>query len=246
MNVSYLGPESSFTYQAACQLFPTEQLTAYASIPACLRALFRKQVDLAVVPVENSLEGSVHHTIDLLSKHPEVEVKSEIVLPILETHYPNVPLVATESTTAAAMYVAEHPKEDAAAIASLETAQHVGLEILAENIQDNELNQTRFWIVGDRKMTSQQPAPVKMSVILTLPANRPGMLHKMLAAFGWREINLSKIESRPLKTSLGEYFFVIDLLLDRPMALVENALQEIKMLGGNSQILGCYPVLTVE
>ena len=82
MNVSYLGPESSFTYQAACQLFPTEQLTAYASIPACLRALFRKQVDLAVVPVENSLEGSVHHTIDLLSKHPEVEVKSEIVLPI--------------------------------------------------------------------------------------------------------------------------------------------------------------------
>ena len=95
-------------------------------------------------------------------------------------------------------------------------------------------------------MTSQQPAPVKMSVILTLPANRPGMLHKMLAAFGWREINLSKIESRPLKTSLGEYFFVIDLLLDRPMALVENALQEIKMLGGKSQILGCYPVLTVE
>lgn len=82
MNVSYLGPESSFTYQAACQLFPTEQLTAYASIPVCLRALFRKQVDLAVVPVENSLEGSVHHTIDLLSKHPEVEVKSEIVLPI--------------------------------------------------------------------------------------------------------------------------------------------------------------------
>ena len=52
MNVSYLGPESSFTYQAACQLFPTEQLTAYASIPVCLRALFRKQVDLAVVPVE--------------------------------------------------------------------------------------------------------------------------------------------------------------------------------------------------
>lgn len=274
MNVSYLGPESSFTYQAACQLFPTRQLTAYASIPVCLRALFRKQVDLAVVPVENSLEGAVHHTIDLLSKHPEVEVKSEIVLPIkqqllgnpatkitkilshpqalaqsqqfLETHYPNVPLVATESTTAAAMYVAEHPKEDAAAIASLETAQHVGLEILAENIQDNELNQTRFWIVGDRKMTSQQSAPVKMSVILTLPANRPGMLHKMLAAFGWREINLSKIESRPLKTSLGEYFFVIDLLLDRPMTLVENALQEIKMLGGESQILGCYPVLTVE
>ena len=141
MNVSYLGPESSFTYQAACQLFPTEQLTAYASIPACLRALFRKQVD---------------HTIDLLSKHPEVEVKSEIVLPIkqqllgnaatkitkilshpqalaqsqqfLETHYPNVPLVATESTTAAAMYVAEHPKEDAAAIASIRnsTARWIG------------------------------------------------------------------------------------------------------------------------
>ena len=150
--------------------------------------------------------------------------RTSTITTVLETHYPNVPLVATESTTAAAMYVAEHPKEDAAAIASLETAQHMlDWRSLAENIQDNELDQTRFWIVGDRKMTSQQLAPVKMSVILTLPANRPGMLHKMLAAFGWREINLSKIESRPLKTSLGEYFFVIDLLLDRPMALVENA-----------------------
>ena len=83
MNVSYLGPESSFTYQAACQLFPTEQLTAYASIPVCLRALFRKQVDLAVVPVENSLEGAVHHTIDLLSKHPEVEVKTVVIVLVL-------------------------------------------------------------------------------------------------------------------------------------------------------------------
>lgn len=75
MNVSYLGPESSFTYQAACQLFPTEQLTAYASIPVCLRALFRKQVDLAVVPVENSLEGAVHHTIDLLPNIQKSKLK---------------------------------------------------------------------------------------------------------------------------------------------------------------------------
>ncbi|MGQ4819904.1 prephenate dehydratase, partial [Enterococcus faecium] len=76
----------------------------------------------------------------------------------------------------------------------------VRLESLAENIQHNEFNQTRFWTIGDRKMNSQQPAPVKMSVILTQPANRPGMLDKMLAAFGSRVINLSKIESRPLKT----------------------------------------------
>lgn len=272
MKVGYLGPESSFTHQAARKQFSTNLFT-YASIPACLKALLKDEVDLAIVPIENSLEGSVHHTIDLLSHEPELQVKNEVVLPIkqqflihpfldgkeikkilshpqalaqsqlfLEENYPEVELVPMPSTTAAAEYVANHPKESVAAIASEETAAYFNLKILYGNIQDNDLNQTRFWLLGKPTTHFLEETPSKMSLILTLPANQPGMLHKMLAAFGWREINLSKIESRPLKTSLGEYFFVIDLLLDRPYELIDNAITEIELLGGKVQNLGGYPV----
>ena len=139
MNVSYLGPEKFIHLSGGLSAISYRTIDCVCFHP-CLFARFVSQTSRsAVVPVENSLEGAVHHTIDLLSKHPEVEVKSEIVLPIkqqllgnpatkitkilshpqalaqsqqfLETHYPNVPLVATESTTAAAMYVAEHPKK---------------------------------------------------------------------------------------------------------------------------------------
>ncbi|WP_122644939.1 prephenate dehydratase [Enterococcus mediterraneensis] len=268
MKIGYLGPESSFTHQAAKKI--SGELVAFSSIPDCLKAVLKDDVHAAIVPIENSLEGSVHSTIDILSQEPDLTVNSEIILPIqqqflinereditmifshpqalaqsrnfIETHYPQAQLMPMPSTTAAAEYVANHPEEAVAAIASKETAQHFQLRTLAENIQDNPWNQTRFWLISKEK--EEGKVPEKMSLILTLPSNKPGMLHKMLAAFGWREINLSKIESRPLKTSLGEYFFVIDLLLDRPIQLVYHAIAEIELLGGEIHLLGSYPVKT--
>ncbi|MFV0557170.1 MAG: prephenate dehydratase [Enterococcus sp.] len=269
MKIGYLGPESSFTHQATKKVFQ-QALVTYASIPACIKAVVTDEIDCAIVPVENSLEGSVHATIDTLSHSAKLQVRQEIVLPIkqqllgtnatitrilshpqalaqsqnfLATAYPEAVLVPMASTTAAAEYVQTHPQEPIAAIASQEAAIRYQLPILAADIQDNAVNQTRFWVITkkDYPMESLPPA-TKMTLVLTMPSNQPGTLHKMLATFGWREINLSKIESRPLKTNLGEYFFVIDLLLDQPSELIANALTEIQLLGGAVTVLGKYSV----
>ncbi|WCG33343.1 prephenate dehydratase [Enterococcus dispar] len=269
MKIGYLGPESSFSYHAAKRQFDTADLVAYASIPACLQAALQAEVDLAIVPIENSLEGSVHATIDTLSQNPELQVLAEVILPIkqqllavnpadfqkiyshpqalaqsqkfLATNYPLAELIPTASTAAACEYVAKQHADQIAAIASFEAASAYGLEIVSSDIQDNDFNQTRFWIVSPKKAMDFGCAE-KMSLILTLPSNQAGALHQMLATFGWRQINLSKIESRPLKTSLGEYFFVVDLLLNRPSELIENAIEEIELLGGMVVRLGAYSV----
>lgn len=274
MKVGYLGPESSFSHQAARKQFSAENLTAFPTIPACLRGVLENEIQLALVPVENSLEGSVHATIDFLSRNEGLTVFSEIVLPIkqqllankeedfqrilshpqalaqsqkyLEEHYPAAFLEPTASTAAAAEFVAAHPEARAAAIAPEEAAQRYGLTVIAADIQDNDYNQTRFWLVGKKDQRGDFGAASKMTIVLTLPSNQPGALHKALAAFGWRDISLSKIESRPLKTNLGEYFFVIDLLLDRPQPLIDNALEEIHLLGGDVRSLGAYPVEVIQ
>lgn len=273
MKVGYLGPESSFSHQAARRQFPGE-LVAFATIPACLRGILEDQIQLALVPVENSLEGSVHATIDFLSRSEDLTVFSEIVLPIkqqllangdqnfqrilshpqalaqsqkyLEKHYPEAFLEPTASTAAAAEFVAAHPELKAAAVAPQEAAERYGLQIIAADIQDNDYNQTRFWLIGKKEQPENFGEPCKMTIVLTLPSNQPGALHKALAAFGWRDISLSKIESRPLKTNLGEYFFVIDLLLDQPQQLIDNALEEIHLLGADARSLGAYPVKIIQ
>lgn len=277
MKVGYLGPQRSFTYQAAGTSFATEDLVAYPSIPACLKDLEAGFLDFGVVPLENSLEGSVHATIDSLFHRPGLQVVREIILPIkqqllmakerplseihrvlshpqalaqsqtfLEEYLPQAQLEAVASTTHAAQYVQAHPEEAVAAIASKDAAGHYGLAIAQQDIQDNAGNQTRFWVVArpDRMKQSFEPA-VKQTLLLTLPSNQPGALYQVLQAFGWRKIDLSKIESRPLKTSLGEYFFVVDLVCDKDPLLIANAITEIQLLGATVQNLGAYPITLV-
>lgn len=271
MTIGYLGPVNSFSYQAAHNNF-SEPLQAFASIPICLSEVKKGRVEFALVPIENSLEGSVHATIDALSVMPELFVYQEVVLPIkqqllsrfaapekiyshpqalaqcekfIAQHFPNAELIPTRSTTSAVLYLNEHPEAPIAAIASKDAATYYDVPIISADIQDNDLNQTRFWLVGRRGQAENNfPAPSKLSIVLELPTNLPGSLHRMLACFGWRNINLSKIESRPKKTYLGEYFFVIDIVIDHNQTLINNAFEEISLLGGTCQILGCYRVST--
>uniref|UniRef100_UPI00403F9E47 prephenate dehydratase n=1 Tax=Candidatus Enterococcus willemsii TaxID=1857215 RepID=UPI00403F9E47 len=270
MKVGYLGPKNSFTFQAANSIVEEEQLVAFASIPLSLQALENNQIDYVVVPIENSLEGSVHASIDRLFNQTDLQVYQEIILPIrqqflmkedalpekilshpqalaqsqhfLETNYPNVPLEAVASTTFAAEYVANH-SGNVAAIASQAAAKEYGLQIIAPDIQDNQLNQTRFWLIGKTQSEplSLEP-PQKVTLFVTLPTNTPGALYKVLAAFAWRNIDLSKIESRPLKTSLGEYFFIIDVTLTDNQTLIQNAIEEISLLNGTVRQIGAYPI----
>ncbi|SJZ69412.1 prephenate dehydratase [Pilibacter termitis] len=280
MKIGYLGPESSFTHTAAVNAFPSEYLVPYRSIPACIKAVEFHEVDLAIVPIENTLEGSVNTTVDYLFHQSTIPVGAEIVLPIyqqlmvskenkerweevtkilshpqalaqsqefIRQYFPNADLEQTPSTAYAASFVSEHPQEKIAAIAPRASAEKYDLEIVKENIQDIASNHTRFWIIG--KDEAHLPyLPVEreqMSIAITMPSNMPGSLYKALSAFSWREINLSKIESRPLKTSLGEYFFLIDLVVDKPLELIEFALEEIRLLGGEVKIFGKYGIHTI-
>jgi prephenate dehydratase len=276
VKVGYLGPAASFSFAAATQAFPTEELTPYATIPLCLQAVERGEINYAIVPIENTIEGSVHTTLDQLFHHMSLPVQAEIVLPIhqqlmvakqnvarwrsvkkvishpqalaqsqhfLMQELPKAAIEEAPATTFGAQKVAEHPTDCLAAIGPRSAARAFDLAIVAEDIQDLAVNQTRFWIIGKAPLTLQRPElGRKMSIALTLPNNQAGSLHKALAAFSWREISLSKIESRPLKTHLGEYFFLIDIQLTRPLELVENALSEISLNGAVIKRFGDYAI----
>ena len=114
--------------------------------------------------------------------------------------------------------------------------------MVAKNIQEIDENYTRFWVLGKQApeldLTKET---AKMTLALTLPDNLPGALYKALSVFAWRSIDLTKIESRPLKTVLGEYFFIIDLLVSEEK-LITYALEELKTVGITTKILGNYQV----
>ncbi|EAA0331444.1 prephenate dehydratase [Listeria monocytogenes] len=276
MKIAYLGPAASFTHSAAAKAFPKEEMIAKSTIPDCIMAIEKEDVDVAVVPIENTIEGSVNITLDYLFHFSSVPVVAEIVLPIaqhlmvhpahvsawksvqkvmshpqalaqchtfLQAELYGVEREVTHSTAYAAKWVSNNPTELVAAIAPRMAANEYGLEIVKENAQDLELNQTRFFVLSRKPVSILLPKEEeKTSISVILPNNMPGALHKVLSTFAWRDIDLSKIESRPLKTSLGEYFFLIDVLSEGKEVLVTNALDEITLLGGTANKLGTYHV----
>ncbi len=279
MDIAYLGPVASFTHSAAQYAFPDENLVPLGAIPDAIMAIQKGEVDAAVVPIENTIEGGVNITLDYLFHFADVPIQAEIVLPIaqhvmvhpkneavwksaqkvlshpqglaqcakfLQDHLYGVEQIATPSTAYAAKWIKEHPDELAAAIAPEMAATEYGLHVVQSNAQDIELNQTRFAVLSRKELKLSLPADEeKTSISVILPNNLPGALHKVLSAFAWRDIDLSKIESRPLKTSLGEYFFLIDLYSSKKTELVQNALSEIALLGGETKVLGTYHVFRI-
>ena len=271
MYVAYLGPRGSFTHQVAQQAFPDAELLAFANITEVIKAFESGQVDFSVIPVENSIEGSVHETLDYLFHQAEIYAVAEIIQPIaqqlmatnqgkdieviyshpqaiaqgkqyIREHYPHAHIEMTASTAYAARFVAEHPDEAYAAIAPHAAAEEYGLEVIAQDIQEIDENYTRFWLLGKEAPQIQLPSQAsKVSLGLTLPDNLPGALYKAMSVFAWRGIDLTKIESRPLKTALGEYFFIIDADYSQP-DLVAFSLKELTSLGISYKILGNYLV----
>lgn len=271
MKVAYLGPNGSFTHAVASKSFSRDELVPMANITEVIKAYEEGSVDYAIVPVENSIEGSVHETLDYLFHRSDITAVAEIIQPIkqqllaadknrpiekilshpqaiaqgkqyIKTHYPHATIETTASTAYAARYVAEHPEQALAAIAPLQAASTYHLEVVAKNIQEIDENYTRFWVLGKQApeldLTKET---AKMTLALTLPDNLSGALYKALSVFAWRSIDLTKIESRPLKTVLGEYFFIIDLLVSEEK-LITYALEELKTVGITTKILGNYQV----
>ncbi|WP_057491641.1 prephenate dehydratase [Streptococcus orisasini] len=271
MKIAYLGPNGSFTHNVAIQAFPGADLLPFANITEVIKAYEDQKVDFAIVPIENSIEGSVHETTDYLFHQAEIQAVAEIIQPIkqqlmavrtdrniekifshpqaiaqgkkyIKLHYPNAKIEMTASTAYAARLVAEHPQENFAAIAPKAAADEYGLSIIAQDIQEIEENYTRFWVLGHQVPEIHlEKTDGKVSLALTLPDNLPGALYKALSTFAWRGIDLTKIESRPLKTVLGEYFFIIDFE-NHNKKLVSFALEELTSIGIQYKILGMYAV----
>ncbi|MCK3905781.1 prephenate dehydratase [Streptococcus suis] len=271
MQVAYLGPRGSFTHQVAQQAFPSADLQAFGTITEVIKAYETGQVVYSVIPVENSIEGSVHETIDYLFHQAEIHAVAEIIQPIAQQllamgadkaieviyshpqaiaqgkkyileHFPTARIEVTASTAYAARYVAEHPDLPYAAIAPQAAAEEYGLMVIGQDIQEISENFTRFWILGNEvPEIGLQKVTKKVSLALTLPDNLPGALYKAMSVFSWRGISLTKIESRPLKTALGEYFFILDLE-NQSENLLSYSLEELTSLEISCKILGNYQV----
>jgi prephenate dehydratase len=274
LTIAHLGPAGTYAEAATFAYIESKNLTAelrpYNTIPQAIEAVEQQQVDLAVVPVENSLEGSVNTTLDSLWRSVDLQIQQALVLSIehqlitlapefsqidkvyshpqalgqcqwwLDRHLPNAERISTNSTTEILNHLPELPK--AAAISSLRAAQLYKLPILAGPIGDQPDNQTRFLVLG--KQIS--PSGSHTSLVFTLPVNKPGALLAALEKFARSNINLSRIESRPTKRSLGEYLLFFDLEADGSDPIVTQVLKELATCVENIKSFGSYHVMTID
>jgi len=268
LTIAYLGPEGTFTHVAARKQFgSTASYSACKNFDEIFDEVESGRVTYGVVPVENAFEGAVTHTLDLFVDH-DVSICAEILLEIhhhllanapdlddvsivytkaevldqcrqwLQTHLPHASLKSTDSTAAAAEQIM-HQKH-AAAIASLETAERLALNVLKENIEDHHDNTTRFLVIGQHD--SPPSGRDKTALVMSTP-DRPGALHDLLDPFHQRGIGLTRIESRPSKKKLWEYVFFVDLQGHRDDKKVAAALDAIRALPDSFlKVLGSYPV----
>jgi prephenate dehydratase len=276
LKIAYLGPLASFTDLAVKRAFPKCTAIPCVTIPDCIEAAIKEEVDYAVVPMENSLEGSVHITVDYLFHKSNLNIAAELTSPIhqhlmihpsnnsnvtalekilshshalaqchkfLNSVYRGTALEQTTSTAAAAKYLSEHPEEKLGAIGNELAANVYGLEITHKNIHDFAYNHTRFIVLHKDPVRLELPnkkVTEKTTLMVTLPKDRSGALHQVLSAFAWRQLNLSKIESRPLKTGLGDYFFLIDVEQEMDEVLLPGAISEMEALGCKVKVIGSY------
>ena len=278
MKIAFLGPQASFTQLACSQIFPENELFPQSSILDCFNAVINGEVDKAVVPLENSIEGTVSMTLDYLYDFAEIHIETEVVMPIehhlmihpenenfktiishpqalaqtfhfRHEHFKNRETRDFNSTAAAAKLVSENPQEKWAAIANSYAAKLYGLKIINSNIQDFEQNHTKFIVISKKDHLLLLDIPKtseKTSLLITLPEDHAGGLHQVLSVFAWRQMNLSKIESRTLKTGLGNYFFFINISNEWHPILSENALEELLSIGATVKFLGHYNEYLLE
>ncbi|MEE9324257.1 MAG: prephenate dehydratase [Dehalococcoidia bacterium] len=267
--IGYLGPRGTFTEQAALLYDPNAQLVSFTGIPAVAAAVATGMVEEGVVAIENSIEGSVTDTLDVLIHETNLSIKRELVLPI--NHY----LLVKEGTkiedieilfshpqalsqcrqflercfpqaqrvaalsTAAAVEEMLKSESPAAAIATQRAAQLYDVDILAQNIQDHSSNVTRFIVLA----TGDHPptGQDKTSLCFSFAKNKPGILYRVLGEFAQRNINLAKVESRPSKEDLGQYIFLVDLEGHRSESIIGEALEKVQEQTAMLRIFGSYP-----
>jgi prephenate dehydratase len=270
--IAYLGPRGTFSEEAALRfarrLAAAADLIPLPAIEDCAEAVAEGRADYTVIPVENSLEGAVHATLDLLAA-TGLLICAELTVTIehhllstgsslrdirqvlshpqalaqcrryLRTNLPDALMKPAASTAEAAARVAAMGA-GAAAVGSRHAAAYYNLNILASSIQDNG-SQTRFIVLAQN---GSVPLKAEKTSLLFAISDGPGSLFKVLAAFAAHDVNLTRIESRPAKKQLGDYLFFVDLAGARGEDKVERALRDVEKEVVMLKVLGSYPVLS--
>ncbi len=264
--VAYLGPEGTFSHLAAmAALGHSPDFLPQTTIPDVFAAVAARRADLGIVPMENSLQGTVGQSLDNFQIHDvfiQAEISCRVSHALLSTesdlaavttvyshpqplaqcsgwltaHLPHAKIIPTDSTAAAAARVAGEPH--AAAIGHVRLAAMHDLRVLASPIEDLPDNWTRFFIIGPED-TKQQTRD-KTSILFTVP-NRPGALYQVLSHLAGEGINLTKLESRPIRGEKWQYVFFADLQCDITREEYRKLLATLKEQTHSLRILGCYP-----
>jgi len=265
LTITYLGPEATFTHQAAIKRFGSSlRYAAQKTIADVFTEVSKNRADYGVVPVENSTEGVVTHTLDmfvdsdlkivsqivlkvqqcLMSNSPRRKIKKLYVHPQslaqcrgwIQMHLPKVELVETSSNARSAELAVR--EKGASAIGGLLAAEKYGLEVLEQDIQDNAANATRFLVLG--RQCSPPTGADRTSLMISM-SDKVGALHHALAAFRRHRINLTKIESRPSKRKAWQYLFFIDCDGHMDDLRVAKAIRRLEDECGYVKVLGSYP-----
>ena len=271
ITVAFLGPKGTFSEAATLKHFGmSAQPLPCPSIDEVYRAVESQAADFGVIPVENSTEGAVGRSLDLMPQTP-LHICGEVLLRIhhhlmatdmcqfsdiqrvfshgqslaqchewLNTNLPHAERVAVASNAEAARRAALEPHS--AAVAGEMAATHYKLTILASNIEDEPNNTTRFLVLGDYepKATGKD----KTSLVLSA-ANRAGAVYEMLTPFASRGVSMSRFESRPSKVAVWEYLFFVDIDGHQADTNVAAALTEVRKIAGYVKVLGSYPVAVI-
>lgn len=263
--VSYLGPEGSYSSLAAKMLAPKAELVACRSFYAAVEALLAGEVGCAVLPVENTLQGAVTQNLDLLYSHADLYAVCEYVLKIehrliakegtqlsqvrrlysheqailqcgrfISNFLPQAEIVYTDSTMQSVSRIRE--AGDAGIVGSHVRAP--GLAFVGENIADEPKNFTHFLLI--KKGKEHLPASSEYVYFAATCPHEPGALLKMLQILSVYDLNMTKIESRPIKNSPGEYCFFIEFKGDIAAKYVRFALDRLSEYTKNFKLLGCY------
>ena len=267
LRVAYLGPEGTFSQAAALKHFGHSVISKpMAAIDEVFREVVAGAVNFGVVPVENSTEGAVNHTLDSFLEH-DIVICGEVELRIhhhllvgettktdritriyshaqslaqcrkwLDAHYPNVERIAVASNADAAKRV--QSEWNSAAIAGDMSAKLYELTKLAEKIEDRPDNSTRFLIIGNQEVPPT--GDDKTSIIVSM-RNKPGALHELLVPFHNNGIDLTRIETRPSRSGKWTYVFFIDFIGHHRDPLIKDVLEKLAQDTVALKVLGSYP-----
>jgi prephenate dehydratase len=267
VRIAYQGEPGAFSEAASRQIAADAQLVPCRSFEEVFASVNGEAVDYGVLPIENSIGGSIHKNFDLLLEH-QLPIVGELEVPVVHhllalpgrtldqvqriySHpqalaqcdrflrtLSGVEITATYDTAGSAKMIADQHLEDAAAIASARAAEVFGLVPLKSSIQDYQNNTTRFLIIGRRPLSTATAD--KTTIVFTL-ANDPGALFKALSVFALRGLDLTKLESRPIPDRKWEYLFYVDVAAASDDLPCARALAHLAEFAPMMRVLGSYP-----